>query len=159
MLRNLILITFLVFPLPILSEQTNKQIAEEIYTETLSPYCPGRALKDCPSKKASELKNDILNKLNSGKTKQDVMSILIKRYGNHISALPENKGFGRLAWLLPPAFLISGLVLLTLFLKKSKGENKTSVSKERTKEKTVSNDYDNENSDENDYAEKIDKLL
>lgn len=58
----------------------NKQ-AHQIFYQTLSPFCPGRLLSDCPSTAATELKDKIRIKLNAGESRADrhIFSRAIRR--------------------------------------------------------------------------------
>ncbi len=85
-----------------------KRETQEIAAEFMSPYCVGRVIRDCPSSKADELRNEIYSLLASGKTRADVEAILVQRFGPDLRAAPELKGFGLLAWLIPGVFLLAG---------------------------------------------------
>ena len=98
----------------------SEEAAREIYSETMSPFCPGRLLNDCPSSAAHDLKVKIREKLNSGESKQDVFQYLVSLYGDEIRAAPQNEGFGRAAWLATPIFVLLGFASIILVLKKSK---------------------------------------
>ena len=103
----ILLITLLIFPRKtIFAEDLNLKVSKEIYTEFLSPYCPGRALIDCPSQKATVLKEKIFQEVKSGKSKNQVLDDLLKEYGNEYSSKPKLSGFASLAWIVPIAFPI-----------------------------------------------------
>ena len=102
--------------------ETPLNIAQEIYAEVLSPFCPGRALKDCPSEAASDLKKDIIESLEQGENKQEVLDALYKEYGSQISANPRFSGVGLLAWLIPGGFLGLGLLVVTFWVLRNKKE-------------------------------------
>ena len=98
-------------------EVLNKQIANQIYQEFLSPFCPGRALADCPSTKANELKQSIFNDLKSGQTKDDILSNLEREFGSEYNAKPKLSGFAGLAWLVPLIFIILLVIIGTVWAK------------------------------------------
>ena len=109
MVRNLVLIIFaLCLAIP-------ASAADEsyVFTHFLSPFCPGRTLQDCPSKKATELKAEIRNRLNSGQTDEQVLNDLLKEYGEQYRAAPTIEGFGSLAWFVPLGFFLLGLGVVT----------------------------------------------
>lgn len=84
-------------------------IANEINSEIMSPFCPGLLLRDCPSEKATELKNQILTKLEKDKLeKKQVISWLEQQFGSKIYSAPQMKGFGIVGWLMPAVFLLLG---------------------------------------------------
>ena len=82
----------------------SKKVAQEIYQEFLSPFCPGRALGDCPSSSANRLKDRILDDLNAGKSKQEVFDSLVQEFGEEYSSKPDLSGFSAFAWLVPIMF-------------------------------------------------------
>ena len=92
--------------------QDNSQalnIANEINSEIMSPFCPGLLLRDCPSEKATELKNQILTKLEKERLeKKEVISWLEQQFGSKIYSAPQMKGFGIVGWLMPVVFLLLG---------------------------------------------------
>ena len=76
----------------------------------MSPYCPGKLLSDCPSAKASELKKTIREDLANGKSKESVLANLNDEFGEEtMKSVPDESGFGLLAWSAPFLFLVVGL--------------------------------------------------
>lgn len=98
---------------PAIDKQT-----QEISSQVLSPFCPGRTLNDCPSSAASELKQKISGMLSAGKTREQVLNEMFATYGEEMRAAPKKEGFGLLAWLIPPAFLLAGLLFFFVWIKK-----------------------------------------
>lgn len=95
-----------------------REIFKEIESDLLSPFCPGRLLRDCPSTATRNLKEDIKTKILEGKTAEAVKEELIEKYGEDLRAAPPKSGIGLLAWYLPVVFLLLGLLLLVLFVRK-----------------------------------------
>ena len=79
----------------------------EVYLEIQSPYCPGRALSDCPTEKADRLRAEIRTSLESGRSKEEVVEEIISRYGEKYRAKPKTYGFGIFAWLMPLFFILT----------------------------------------------------
>lgn len=96
----------------------DKRVAA-ISTEVLSPFCPGRALSDCPSNAASDLKKEIRTRLANGQSEEDVYDYLYTLYGGEIRAAPEFASFGIVAWLAPAFFLLAGFLIIVLWLRYS----------------------------------------
>lgn len=91
-------------------------------TEVMSPFCPGKLLEDCPSGQASELKNEMLSQLKSGKSNEDVKAWFVSRYGSEMLAAPEAKGIGLFAWLMPVAFVVLGSLILMRWISAHKSQ-------------------------------------
>jgi len=107
------------------SEQfTKEQVAEnktnEIFDSFMSPFCPGRLLRDCPSSQASELKRKIESQFKAGVTEEVVINDLVTTYGNEVRAAPLPKDFGLVGWLAPFAFLLGGLLTFAIWLRYKK---------------------------------------
>ena len=85
--------------------------ATQIYQDVMSPFCPGRALNDCPSSKAHELKAKIRSQLEAGVPAERVLDDILAEYGEQYRAVPLYRGFGRVAWAAPVVFIMLGLGL------------------------------------------------
>jgi len=83
-----------------------------IENSVLSPYCPGRLLRDCPSGAASILKAEIRQEIVGGKSESEIVESLYQRFGEEIRGAPSPEGFGLVAWIMPIVFVLLGLVLL-----------------------------------------------
>ncbi len=110
--------------------QQNEPLAREIFSETMSPFCPGRLLSDCPSSAAHELQQEIRNRLSKGDSKETILDYLYTLYGEEVRAAPKNAGFGRAAWLATPIFILLGLGLIFAWIKSQKrSASETSINK------------------------------
>ena len=85
-----------------------EDVANEIASEVMSPFCDGVTLHDCPSKAALDLRAQIEAWARNGWTKTEIVDELENQFGPRIHATPqESEGIG--AWALPAAALILGL--------------------------------------------------
>ena len=84
--------------------------------ELMSPYCPGRTLSSCPSSQAAELVQWIAIQEAGGATQEQVVEMLIERFGEEILGAPPAKGM--MLWVyvsLVMSFVVGGgLVVVTL---------------------------------------------
>jgi len=87
-------------------------------SELMSPYCPGRALPDCPSPQAAELREWIILQERDGRSKKDVMRQLLVRFGEGLLQKPRAQGFGLTAYGLPIVGVIAGGALLFVFFRR-----------------------------------------
>lgn len=109
---------------PAVSELAVEQQAHEIYTTTMSPYCPGLLLSDCPSGKASDLKVEIQHWLESGQNSDQIRSQLQQRYKTSLDARPPAAGFGSLMWIVPALLLFVGAIVVVRWLQAQVRANK-----------------------------------
>ncbi|RMD94292.1 MAG: hypothetical protein D6813_02460, partial [Calditrichaeota bacterium] len=56
--------------------------------------------------------------LEQGKTREEVLQAMVKKYGESILAAPPKKGFNLLAWVLPFVALLMGGFVVAMVLKK-----------------------------------------
>jgi len=101
--------------------QEQQLVFEEVQGNILSPYCPGRLLKDCPSSAARDLKLNIKKQILTGRTSEEILDALLEEYGDEMRAAPKAQGIGLLAWVVPGLFLILGLgIILTWIIQQTK---------------------------------------
>lgn len=96
-----------------------ERAAQRIFSTTMSPYCPGRLLSDCPSNSASELKENLRSRIAGGESAEQIELYLESVYGQGIHALPPTRGFGLVAWMTPLLFLVVGLILFKIWIKRN----------------------------------------
>ena len=86
------------------------QILQQLSTDLMSPYCPGRTIAACPSPQARQLEDHILAEAKSGKTRDQIEHELVARFGRDIVGYEP-----------PPVLLYGsiglGLVALLLLLR------------------------------------------
>ena len=75
--------------------------------ELMSPFCPGRTLSSCPSPQAAELVQWIVTQEAAGATREEVLEILVERYGEEILGAPPAEGITLWAYIFP----VAGFVL------------------------------------------------
>jgi cytochrome c-type biogenesis protein CcmH/NrfF len=95
-----------------------EDVANEISTQIMSPYCPGVTLHDCPSDAAVALRAKIVEWVEDGFSRAQIMSALEAEFDRTIRARPPFGGSGLLAWLLPGIAALGGAALGWWFLRK-----------------------------------------
>lgn len=101
--------------------------AQTIFTNVMSPYCPGRLLADCPSPAAFELRADILRRLESGDNAADVERDLYRKFGDSIRAVPPARGWGRVLAVAPAIALALSAAALVWFLARHRAHDEAPV--------------------------------
>lgn len=95
--------------------------ARQIFNTVMSPFCPGRLIATCPSSAAGDLQEEIRGQLAAGATVDDIKAALYERYGEEIRSVPEARGFGLLAWVVPGVFfLVVGTILVVWIRSKAR---------------------------------------
>ncbi len=77
--------------------------------DLMSPFCPGRTLATCPSPQAAELVQWIVMQEAAGASQEQVVEMLIERFGEEILGAPPAEGITLWAYVFPVlGFLVGG---------------------------------------------------
>lgn len=83
--------------------------AYDLAGELMSPFCPGRTVASCPSPQATELIQWIQLQEAAGASREEVVEMLIDRFGEEILGAPPAEGITLWAYVFPIAgFLLGG---------------------------------------------------
>jgi cytochrome c-type biogenesis protein CcmH/NrfF len=94
------------------------QKAAAIARQTMSPFCPGRTLSDCPSEYATEWRRDIRQMVAEGKSATEIQDELESRAAGNLSGIPNNQS----SYAIPVGLaLVAGVVLYFVFARLSRG--------------------------------------
>lgn len=86
--------------------------AARIFNSTMSPFCPGLLLSNCPSPQAGVLRDTIRARLAAGVPSDAIRDALLATYGDQVRASPPARGFGLVAWVMPGlALAVAGLAV------------------------------------------------
>jgi cytochrome c-type biogenesis protein CcmH/NrfF len=108
---------------PAAAAEPDERWAYDLAHDLMSPYCPGRALAECPSPQADQLRLWIIGQARAGATREQVEAELAANFGDQIRQAPRAEGIGVVAYALPVAFVVGGAVLLVVFLRRSGGSD------------------------------------
>jgi cytochrome c-type biogenesis protein CcmH len=92
--------------------QTLDQRVQAVASQLKCPVCQNESVASSPSWMAQQMRNTIRQQLQEGKSEQDVIEYFRQRYGDSIVWTPQWQGVGMLAWLVPIALLLLGLLLV-----------------------------------------------
>jgi cytochrome c-type biogenesis protein CcmH len=91
-------------------------LQRELEYEIMAPCCYGGPVADHDSEAAQKVKAQITSLLKEGKTKEEILDMYVAIYGEQILARPRAEGFNLLAYIIPPAFLLVGGLLVVYFV-------------------------------------------
>jgi cytochrome c-type biogenesis protein CcmH len=124
--------------------------AREISYLLMCPVCEGQTVAESNSQLANQMRAIIREKLQEGKSKDEIIAYFVSRYGETILGAPPAKGVNWLLWILPAVALAAGGAIIGLFLYKSREEREKSQGESREPPPTQF---------EPEYIEKLDKEL
>ena len=88
-------------------------IASKLYC----PVCESTPLDVCPTEACKDWRELIRTMLSEGKTEDEILQHFEDQYGARVLAEPPKQGFYWLIYLLPPAIILVGAVILFRSLK------------------------------------------
>ena len=91
--------------------------ADEAIARLKSPYCPGLMLEVCTSWAGALLRDSIQAKAREGWTTDELVDWVIANHGEGYLAYPPVAGTGLLAWLVPPAAIVLGILVVVVALR------------------------------------------
>ncbi|MBB84610.1 MAG: hypothetical protein CL931_12440 [Deltaproteobacteria bacterium] len=93
----------------------------DLAAEMMSPYCPGRTIASCPSPQAGELIQWIQVQEAAGASKEEVVEMLVERFGEDIYGAPPAEGATLFAYVLPVAGFLGGGGVVVVALRRLVG--------------------------------------
>jgi cytochrome c-type biogenesis protein CcmH len=112
-------------------------IAHKLYC----PVCESTPLDVCPTDACKDWRQLIRTMLSDGKTEDQILQHFVDQYGDKVLAQPPHTGLNWLIYILPPAIILAGALLLFRSLKEwTKPKAVSAVSGEERSE-AASDDY------------------
>ena len=82
--------------------------------------CQGQTISESNSDFAQTLKSVVKDKINEGKSKEQIYDFLTSKYGEWIIYKPKFNKYNFLLWFLPYLILVFGGIIIFVLLKKRK---------------------------------------
>ena len=81
-----------------------------------SPFCPGLMLEVCAHPDSKVLRDTLQVMAEAGVSSDSLVTWMLASYGEQYRAVPQARGTGLLAWLMPPLVLLGGVLFVVLGL-------------------------------------------
>jgi cytochrome c-type biogenesis protein CcmH len=91
-----------------------------LVTELRCLVCQNQPIGDSNAELAADLRRQVYEMLQQGKSKTDIQQFMTDRYGDFVLYNPPFKAKTGLLWLGPVAFLVVGLLTVFLFVRRKK---------------------------------------
>lgn len=115
----LLIILFLAFSAaPALAAQVDPNVQREIENMLICQDDCGMILSACENQTAEYMRKIIIDRLQRGQTKDEILGYFVSIYGEKVLAAPQAKGFNITAWVTPFLAVIVGGVLVYFVLDK-----------------------------------------
>jgi len=100
------------------AEKSFKSLTEELRCLV----CQNQTIADSNASLAKDLRRQVFEMLQQGKTEQDIKEYMLLRYGDFVLYKPPLKSKTILLWTGPIIFLLLGLAFLFFFVRKKRSE-------------------------------------
>jgi len=111
---------FLLFMLTPAYGEVDRDVLNNVIHSFWAPDFCGMNLADCPASSAEEMRNQITQMLEQGKSKQDIINFYTNLYGTKILAEPPKTGIFAAVWVMPAVAVIAGVFLVQAVVRKRK---------------------------------------
>ena len=93
---------------------------ENLTSELRCLVCQNQTIADSNAELAADLRRQVYEMLQQGKSKQDIAQFMTDRYGDFVLYNPPFKLKTGLLWMGPVVFLVIGLIAVFLFARRKK---------------------------------------
>jgi cytochrome c-type biogenesis protein CcmH len=97
-----------------------QKVYENLTSELRCLVCQNQTIGDSNAELAADLRRQVYEMLQQGKSKQNIIQYMTDRYGDFVLYNPPFKVKTGLLWLGPIVFLLIGLVAVFLFARRKK---------------------------------------
>ena len=86
----------------------NDDSFKDVAGELRCPTCTGLSVLDSDAKFSVQIKDEVKEQMDKGRSKEEILEFFVERYGPWILREPPKEGFNIIAWIIPFAMLIIG---------------------------------------------------
>jgi len=114
-----------------LADPEQQKSYENIISELRCLVCQNQTIADSNAELADDLRRQVFEMLQQGKSKDEIIQFMTDRYGDFVLYNPPFKPKTGLLWIGPIAFLVIGLVTVFLIIRRKKQTGNTIIDKEK----------------------------
>lgn len=103
-----------------LANPEQQKTYEIIISELRCLVCQNQTIADSNAELAGDLRRQVFEMLQQGKSKDEIVQFMTDRYGDFVLYNPPLKTKTALLWLGPIAFLITGFAMIFWFIRRKK---------------------------------------
>lgn len=93
---------------------------QKLTVELRCLVCQNQNLADSDAPLAQDLRREIYNMMQAGRTDDEIKQFLIDRYGDFVLYMPPVKGNTLVLWLMPAVLLLGGALVVLIAVRKRK---------------------------------------
>ena len=108
-----------------------QQAYESLTSELRCLVCQNQTIADSNAELAADLRRQVYEMLQQGKSRQDIVQFMTDRYGDFVLYNPPFKLKTGLLWIGPIVFLLIGLTAVFLFARRKKASAPVEIDAEK----------------------------
>lgn len=108
-----------------------REAYESLIKELRCLVCQNQTIADSNADLASDLRRQVYEMVQQGKSRDDIVQFMTDRYGDFVLYKPPFKFKTGLLWLGPATFLLIGLISVFFFVRRKKNEAGVNLSAEQ----------------------------
>lgn len=131
----LMLLALLAAPLPAVVEYhpfedpAKEQAYQTLISELRCLVCQNQTIADSNADLAKDLRQQVYDMLQQGKSRQDVVDFMTQRYGDFVMYKPAFNVKTALLWLGPVAFVLIGIIAVVILARTKKRAEQSALDK------------------------------
>jgi len=103
-----------------LSDPKQQETYETLTRELRCLVCQNQTIADSNAELAADLRRQVYEMLQQGKSRQEIIQFMTDRYGDFVLYKPPFKGKTSILWIAPVVFLLMGLITVFFFIRRKK---------------------------------------
>ncbi len=101
-----------------LSDPKLQESYETLTSELRCLVCQNQTIGDSNAELAADLRRQVYEMLEQGKSKEEIVQFMTDRYGDFVLYKPPFKGKTSVLWIAPVVFLLMGLIAVFVFIRR-----------------------------------------
>ena len=143
-MKSLIIILLFFFAFSAAAWETDTYVFPDEVTETRykslvkelrCPKCQNQNLADSNSPIAADLRREVYNLLEQGKSDGEIVGFMVQRYGEFVLYRPQVSSLTYVLWFGPAFLLLIGVIVVVQILRKKPVKKETVVLSDEQKDK------------------------
>ncbi len=82
----------------------------------ICPVCPAETIDQAQVELSRQMRRIVREMLAQGASREEILDFFVERYGPEVLAAPPRSGFNLLAWVIPAAGVLAGVVAVPLII-------------------------------------------
>ncbi len=103
-----------------LPDPKQQETYETLTKELRCLVCQNQTIADSNAELAADLRRQVYEMLQQGKSREDIVQFMTDRYGDFVLYKPAFKGKTSVLWIAPVVFLLIGLIMVFFIIRRKK---------------------------------------